>query len=571
MLSYTKNISIKRAAALALLWVFLVCGILAHAEERLSLDDRYVADGTVIWLSAEDDGTIYGISDGSSILRIGNDMTLLWNRSLGARPTITYRQKDGVVLVATRRPRVEGYSRLGERVIDFALPWQEADTSLLSLGETEEGFIYAFLTDGRWAVFSRDGSLLARGQTSHPPACLPLLYRGKLIHALPDGSLRALNPSGRLAWETGPGSPVLLLEENPFTHTFAAKREGGGFEVYRSEDQDPSPWLLVQRSLPFDAAQVLSLAAGGFVIMGSGGRIVTLDEAGGFVEDFFLRDRHPIDALTDSVNAVFFAEDRGGLSSYSLGGSSLWTRTLSGRPRSLSLSPSSRYLAVATEDWVVQRFEFVQYGRNIPRSAPPPPPDPLRINISSSVYRGEYDFIYFMDRAASPNANRKKEILDVIAERLGAGGLQLSLDYAGEVLRYLAAEPYNTQTARSFPDIRAGALELLARMGEEKNRMFFSALLAQERDEFIIASVLAAMGTQASDPDQTMRRAILQFSQSRLRPDTRIDTAIIEALEDISRYHGGLGGYGRAALMQLQSRASGSLRRRIQELLTERP
>ncbi|MCL1818610.1 MAG: hypothetical protein FWG35_06740 [Spirochaetaceae bacterium] len=571
---------LKTRALYALLVFFLVCGGAARAQEKLSLDNRYVVDGAVVWLSAEDDGSLFCVSDASA-LRIANTMKLAWKNRLGSRPVLVFRQKDGVILTATRRFRVEGYSRIGERVIDFALPWQDAAASaLLALGETAEGYIYVFRADGGWAIFSRGGSLLAQGKTPQPPTCPPVSYRGRIIYAAPDGNIRAISASGRPAWETGPGDPVLRLTLNPFTSSLVVSRKGGSLEIYGSEPDDSptgppgeeSPRLLRQRNLPFEPTRIMGLAAGGFVLAGSGGRILTLDDMGATVEDFILKDSRPAATLTDGANAVFFAEDRGAISSYTLGGSSLWTTSLRGKPTTLALSPSARYLAVGTEDWIIQRFEFIQYGRNIPRVAPAlPPPDPLKINTAASAYRGEYDFIYFMDRAASPDGEKKKECLRIAAERLDRGQLQLSLDYVSEVLRYLAAEPYNLHGARSFPEQRAGALELLARMGDAVNRDFFAALLAREKDPYILSAVLAAMAAQASDPDETMRRSIHRYTQSLPQPDSRRSAAIIQALDDISRYHGSLGQYGRAALMQLQPLVLNPLRQRIQNLLTTRP
>jgi hypothetical protein len=540
-------------------------------------------------LYAEDDGTLYCVSDGASILRVDKNMKTLWSRRMGGRPALVFRQQDGVILTVTEKGRVEGYSRLGDLLINFALPWQDITgrgeehttaSLLLRLEETPEGWIYIFTVDGRCAVFSRGGGLLAQWKTPQTPACPPVVYRGKIVCALEDGSLRAYKPSGRPAWETEAAAPALLLAVNPYTHTLAAARKDGRFESYAVSPVDTPQAaggqpvrLLLRRSLPFETAHILSLESGGHVLVGRGGRIITLNAEGEFTEDFFLKDGRPAGAATDGKNALFLAEQNGKLSSYSLAGAPLWTTTLTGKPGTPTLSPSSRYLAVGTHDWVVQRFEFVQYGRAGVRLTPAaaPPADPLKIHASSSLYRGEYDFIYFMDRAASDDAEKKKECLDIAAGRLDKGNLNLSLDYVSVVLRYLAAEPYARQGAKSYPDLRARALRLLAAVGDAENRDFFSAFLTQEKDEFITRAVLGAMGAQRSDPDEVMRRGIYSYVQSNPRPAGRLGAAVVDALDEISAYHGGLGQYGRAALMRLLENSSAALRRRIQSLLANRP
>jgi hypothetical protein len=564
--------------------VFVLCVFCAArlaADEGVSRARRYVADGEVVALYVDEDATMMCVSGGASVLRIGKNLQTLWNRPLGGKPVLVSRRQEGVILVATEKGRVEGYNILGERVMDFPLPRQTAGrdkaapSSLLAMGETAEGWIYICTRDGDFTVFSLKGISLARWKTPQNPACPPVLFQGKIVFALEDGSLAAYDASGRPV-RTIPGAPAAQgLAVNRFTHTLAVSRKGGSFEIYAAGDSEESEGfaemrLAAKSVLPFEIAYILPLVSGGFVLTGSGGRVVTLSAGGLPGEDFFLREGRPSGAATDGEGVLFFTETRGRLSSYSLAGSPLWTTDLTGKPGPPVLSPSSRYLAVGCEDWVVQRFEFVQYGRASRPGPPPPLPDILKINPSRSFYRGEYDFIYFIDRASSSDAARKKESLDICAGRIGKGNLGQSLDYIREILRYQAAEPHILRNSKSYPEVQSRALELLGAIGGSENAPFLCAFLRQEKDEYLVRAILAAMGALRADPDDLMRREIQNLV---LRGDlsSRLVSAVVNALDELSLYSGSLGPYGRAALMRLIENSSPAMRRRVQTLLTNRP
>jgi hypothetical protein len=560
-----------------------------RADGGVSRPQRYVADGEVTELYVDDDGTMMCVSGGSSILRVGKDMKTLWNRPLSGKPSLVFQRQDGVILVATERGRVEAYNSRGERVTDFAMPWnpgkasEKTLSSLLEIGESGEGWIYLCSAGGDFAVFNLNGNLLARWKTPQTPVCPPVLFQGKFVFALEDGSLHAANPSGRAAWNLPAADPALLLTLNRFTQTLALSRKGGGFEVYAAgsvgatgsvgSGEDASGIELIHKlTLPFEIACVLPLVSGGFVLAGTDGRVITLDNEGLPLEDFFLKEGKPSGASTDGIGAVFFTEARGRLSSYSLTGSPLWTTNLTGKPGTPVLSPSARYLAVGGEDWVIQRFEFVRYGRRISPPAPPPQSaDPLKVNVSESLYRNGYDFIYFMNRASSADAVKKKESLDICAERFAKGNFGLSLDYIREILRYQAAEPYARQNAKSYPDVQSRALEILGLIGGSENGPFLSAFLGQEQDEFLILAILASMNAHRSDPGEVMRKGILDFVSSRSSMNNRLVAAIVNTLDGLSSYSGRLGEYGKTALMRLANLAPSSMRLRIQNLLKDRP
>jgi outer membrane protein assembly factor BamB len=550
------------------------------ADEGVSRAQRYVADGEVAALYVEEDATMVCVSAGASVLRIGKNLQTLWNRPLGGKPALVSRRQDGVILVATERGRVEGYNILGERVMDFPLPWKTAwqdeknPASLLAMGETAEGWIYLCSGEGDFAVFSLKGFSLARWKTPQAPACPPLVFQGKIVFALEDGSVVSYSPSGRPAWKLPAASPVSLLAANPFARRLALGRKDGSFEVYAPLETEESgsqagPGLVAKAA--FESAYILPLASGGFVLVGNDGRVRTLSAEGLPGEDFFLKEGRPSGASTDGEGRLFFTETRGRLSSYSLAGSPLWTTELTGKPGPPVLSPSSRYLAVGCEDWVVQRFEFVGYGRAAARpEAPAPPVDPLRISAAPSLYRGEYDFIYFMDRASSPDAGKKKESLDICAGRIGKGDFGRSLDYISEILRYQAAEPHILRSAKGHADIQGRALGLLGRIGGSENAPFLSAFLMREKDEYLLRAALAAMGSLRSDPGGLMRREIQNFV-SRGVLGGRLVSAVLGALEELSLYSGSLGPYGRAALLRLFENSSTQERQRIQSLLAGRP
>jgi hypothetical protein len=415
------------------------------------------------------------------------------------------------------------------------------------------------------------------------------VFQGKIVFALEDGSIAAWSPSGRPVWNIPAAAPVSLLAVNLFTGGLMVSRADGSSEVYTTgtatapetsetatapgEYTGPGEIRLLQKiSLPFETGRVLPLSSGGLVFMGSGGRVLSITAGGLPLEDFFLKDGAPSGAATDGEGTLFFTETRGRLSSYSLAGSLLWTTDLTGKPGPPVLSPSSRYLATGGQDWVIQRFEFVQYGHAAPRPAPPPAASLLKMAAAQSPYHGEYDFIYLMDRALAATADKKMECLRIIEERLEKG-LGHSLDYISEVLRSLAAEPYIRRNAKNYPDIQSRALGLLGRIQDQGNAAFLSSFLTQEKDSMLLRAILAAMGTQRGDPDEILRGGIYDFTLALRQdiPDPRLTAAAISALEAISLYHGSLGPYGRAALLRLHENSPAATRRRIQNILTARP
>ncbi|MDR3201241.1 MAG: hypothetical protein LBT68_07255 [Spirochaetales bacterium] len=553
------------------------------ADEGVARPQRYVADGAVTSLYVENDGSMMCVSGGSSILRIGRDMKTLWRRDLSAKPALVFRRKDGVILVATEKGRLEAYNSQAERVTDFALPWKDADkqeeSRLLALGETEEGWIFLCTAGGDCVVFNLEGDTLARWKTPQPPSCPPTLFQGKLAIAFEDGSLVFFTPSGRPVRNAPAAAPVRQLVVNAFTQTLAVARKGGDFEVYSAEPEgagdaadSPETQPILRLHVPFEIAHILPLSSGGHVLVGADGRVLNLDAEGTAGKEFFLKDGNPAGASTDGSDALFFTESRERFSSYSLAGDPLWTTNLTGKPGTLAISPSSRYLAVGGEDWVIQRFEFVLYGWQISTVAPPlPPAEILKIIPAESVYRGEYDFIYLMDRAVSAAGDKKKECLDIIEDRLNTSLAGRSLDYMREVLSYIAAEQYIVKNARTYPDIQNRALALLGRMQDSGSRELLCAFLMQEKDETLLSGVLSAMRAVRSDPDGIMRRGIYNFVISRGDLSSRINSAVFNALDGISLYQGGLGQYGRTALLRILPGSPSTLRPRIQNILKDRP
>ncbi|MDR1933125.1 MAG: hypothetical protein LBQ57_09940 [Spirochaetales bacterium] len=571
--------------------------VFSYADAGVSRPQRYVADGAVTSLYVDNDGSMICVSGGSSILRVGRDLQTLWNRSLSGKPALVFRRKDGVIMIATVKGRLEAYNSQAQRVADFALPVKQTSgredpaADLLTMGETEEGWIFLFTADGGCAVFNLWGDILSLWQTPQTPSCPPVLFQGKLVCASADGSLDFFSPSGRPAGKAPAAASVLRLVVNPFTQTLAVARLGGAFELYpatlsgppetaaagltggQTGEDIPEVEPFLRLSIPFEIARILPLVSGGFVLVGKDGRVLTLNSEGEAAGDFFLKEANPIGVSTDGSGALFFTDSRGRLSSYSPGGSSLWTANLAGKPGIPVLSPSARYLAVGSEDWVIERFEFVQYGgRQASRAASPSPADTLAVTPAQSAYRGEYDFIYLMDRASAATADKKTECLDIIEERMKRG-LGRSLDYIPEVLRYVAAEPHILHGAKNYLGIQSRALALLGRIQHRDYRDFLSSFLAREKDASLLLAVLSAMEAMRSDPDEVLRRGIYGFILSRVNnlQDTRLSAALVNALDGISLYHGSLGVYGRAALMQLLENSSPAARLRIQNLLKTRP
>ena len=526
---------------------------------------RFVADGAVTESPVvEDDGTVYCVSDGGSLYRVGPDGVLQWSRRLRGRPRAFLRKSDGTLLIVSTQGAVEGYNPSGSRVVDFTVRRDGRD--ILSLHESAGGRIMPVFRSGRFEIYSGSGKLLAGWRAPAEISSPPLVQGSLTVCGLIDGRVLLYRGTGRMEREIAGTVPVEKIERAG-DGSIVLLRKNGRLEVISMDGS-----LRMGKTLPDSPAGILVRPAGGYYIYGGEGRVYCLDGDGRELWNLGTRGGRPSGAALDSRENLFITGEKGILEAFTSLGSPLWSADIRGRPGFPAFSPSDRFLAVGGSEWVLHLFEFIGYGPGSPVVPGPAAKGPPRRDPRDSEYRGDPDFIFLLRMAESRYAGRKREVLDDLEKRHGRENFGRSLDYSSEVLRYLSAEPHIVRGRPNMPDIRIQALELLGMLGDSRDREFLAELLLRERDDAVLPAVLSAIAAVRSDLGEVMRRGMSLYLQSRPLPiPPRIAGSFLSALESIMRYHGSPGEEGKAVLLRLLSDGPSAVHFRIRDLLKINP
>jgi len=159
------------------------------------------------------------------------------------------------------------------------------------------------------------------------------------------------------------------------------------------------------------------------------------------------------------------------------------------------------------------------------------------------------DYLYLQSLAGVDNRDLILLLLAKIRDRIDDNSIGKSTWYVVRLLERFSGEGLlnpvyrSLKVINSFPDVRAEAARLLGMVGSTRSRHALIQVIANEYDSVALSAEIEALGLLASDSDGASSRAIAA-ALSRIGmspPDDRIADAVLDALERIGAYEGGVG------------------------------
>jgi outer membrane protein assembly factor BamB len=499
---------------------------------------RFAADGIPVGTPiVENDGTVYCATDGGTLYAVTPSGAVRWNARLGGRPVLLFKTRDGIMLIATGKGRIEGYNRRGAKVVDFSV--DPEGKGILSVFEAPGGRVLAALKDGSFHLYTIAGKRLLSWKVPVPYSCPPVLSSdGHIAYGTEDGRILVYGLSGVKIREYPAGSRVRALAWEGDGSIAAALRDGG--VAFFSPEGTVFDGGTFQEHLDF----LRPLSSGETLALGTSGDLFLLgpDKR----ERWSFRGRGILGFTHDEEGNIFTVGNTGQISGLDIRGNRLWTSSLPGFTGGPGISENGRYLAVGSSDWVLNMFEFLRFGEKpLALEKKNFSEGPLNTDPARSVYKRDLDYIFLMERASSPYLNRKSECIAELEDRFNRGRMGKSLDYASEVLAYIILEPYpgrgfsGMRSAPDLPDIRIRAVRLMGRLGSRIDGKFLLELLSFEPDTSVVTEIIRALGVMRRDPDRAIRQGILVslFSSAALPPSPAA-YGVLETLEAIVEFQG---------------------------------
>ena len=140
-------------------------------------------------------------------------------------------------------------------------------------------------------------------------------------------------------------------------------------------------------------------------------------------------------------------------------------------------------------------------------------------------------------------------LLATIRDRIDDHSIGKSTWYVVRLLERFSGEGLlnpvyrNLKVINSFPDVRTEAARLLGMVGSTRSRHALIQVIANEYDPVALSAEIEALGFLASDSDGASSRAIAAaLTRAGMSPpDDRIADVVLDALERIGAYEGGVG------------------------------
>jgi len=514
----------------------------------------------------------------------------LWRAATGgqirSRPAVG---PDGTVYALSEDSYLYAWTAGGSLRWRHDLGWIPWDC----LAVSDDGSVYAGLKNGDFLAVNPNGGRLWTVRLDGPPAGDPAVAAdGTVLVGTSTGTLLALSHLGQREWKvTLPGAV-----------TAQPAVDGDGTIYLGAADRrlySITPWGEFSWSLPLPGTPVAPvIAADGSVLVGTDtGQVLDVTPAGD------VRWKAAVGAAVTGVAAsagqVVTGAADGRLACYSLSGKELWTAT--GKPPSSGPLLSGLLVLVAAQDGSVQRFDsasgtpvearpgapgspvmapdgsflvggrdWVVYalravlsqdpGREGAGHAAAPWPQaghdalhsgrsPVRApSGAGSLLQENPDFLYLQGLLDTPGRDGVQLVLSELQNRVATDTLGKSRWYAARMLEYIVGLGLVTQVRQNqklvndFPDLRAQAAGLLARVGSASSRFALLRAAASERDGVALAAEVQAVGAISSDGDGASLRAIVRAftSRSSVAPDARLAAAVVDAVGRIAAYEGGI-------------------------------
>ena len=522
-------------------------------------------------------------------LRLGAATPYLWRAATGgqirSRPAVG---PDGTVYALSEDSYlyawVPGGSLRWRHVLGW-LPWD-----CLAVGD--DGTIYAGLKNGDFLAVNPRGGRLWTVSLDGLPSGDPAICRdGTVLVGTAAGTLYAFSHLGSLTWSvTLPGAV-----------RGAPAVDGGGTIYVAAADRRLyalTPWGTFKWSLPFDAPPgPAAVAADGTVITATDDGDLVDVSAAGDVRWKAALGGPPVGASADASH-VLAGTMAGQASVFSLDGRVAWTASagrrlnappcavaggvlLSAEDGSLSYAASARAtpallhtaasgpaviapdgsILVGGRDWIV--YDIDPAAVRMPRAAelsslpwPQAGHDAMHTGRTEAVsvdnrslLEEDPDYLYLQGLLGAGGRDGVQLFLSEVRSRLASRTLGGSRWYAARDLEgvvgygLLTQVRQNQKLVNDFPDLRAQAADLLARIGSTASRTALLRAVSAEPDPLALSAEVHALGALASDGDGASVRTIVRAFTHRPGgpPDNRLAAAVVGALGRIARYEGSLG------------------------------
>jgi len=496
----------------------------------------WVSGGSLLWkhdlgwlpwdcLAVSGDGTVYAGLRNQDFIAVNPRGGRLWTVRLddlpAGDPAVA---EDGTVLMGTSAGTLSALSHLGRREWAVTLPGAVTGQPVID----GAGTIYVTAADRRLYALTQWGEFKWSLPFTAAPGALAIAADGSVVLGTDAGEIVAVSPSGDAMWKKSLGAPVIGVAADALqivADTRAGRVAGfslDGRELWRT---DTGRTL---GSPPFIRGDLVFLSA-------QDGSLVALDS------------HHAVSGIlkTAAVGGATAAE----------GGEIL----------------------VGGRDWVVYSLDVAATGLPVPHPGTPAPwpqsgHDARHSGRTSAAPPADNDallalnsdYLYLTALASAPGREGIQLVLDDLGRRISSRSLDKSTWYAVRMLENVVGTGLtnrslqNQQLVNDFPDLRAAAAGLLARVGSTASRAALLDAVNAETDGVALAAEIGALGAIASDGDGAALRAIVRAFTSRagLPPDNRLALAVVGSIGRIAVYGGTLGEPSAVAILLAISRGS---------------
>jgi outer membrane protein assembly factor BamB len=471
-----------------------------------------LADMPADCLAVAADGTAYAGLRNGDFIAVNRRGAQLWSVRLdgvaAGDPAVA---RDGTVLVGTSAGTLVALSHLGRRVWSVTLPGAVTQPPVID----GAGTIYVVAADRRLYALTPWGDFkwsLPLPAAATAPA---VMVDGSLAIGTSAGDVVVVSPGGDPIWRHQLGAPVVGVSASS-SGVVAATTTGvvAGFAADGSE--------LWRSASPRPLATAPLMDDKGTILQATDGTLMALDAA-------------------HSVAASFSPGATGGA----------------------VLGPDGTVL-VGGRDWVVYAVDRAVLTAGAPvggadsKAAPWPQPgydashtgrtDAAPPSDNAGLLAQDPDYLYLQGIGAEGGRDGIQVLLTEIGRRIADKALGKSTWYAVRMLEQIAGSGVlqqvreNQRLVNDFPDLRAAACVLLARVGTTGSRDVLLSIVNAETDGVALAAEVRALGAIASDGDGASERAIARaFTRTTaFSSDNRLAAAVVDSLGRISIYEGAL-------------------------------
>jgi outer membrane protein assembly factor BamB len=496
----------------------------------------WVSGGSLLWkhdlgwlpwdcLAVSGDGTVYAGLRNQDFIAVNPRGGRLWTVRLDGLPAGDPAvAEDGTVLVGTSAGTLSALSHLGRREWAVTLPGAVTGQPIID----GAGTIYVTAADRRLYALTPWGEFKWSLPFTAAPGAPSIAADGSVVLGTDTGEVVAVSPSGDAMWKKSLGAPVIGVAADALqivADTRAGRVAGftlDGRELWRT---DTGRTL---GSPPFIRGDLVFLTA-------QDGSLVALD----------------------SHHAV-----SGTLKTAAVGGAT---------------AAESGEILVGGRDWIVYSLDMAATGLPVPGPGTPAPwpqsghdarhsgrTEAAPAADNDALLALNPDYLYLKALSGTPGREGIQLVLADIGRRISSRSLDKSTWYAVRMLENVVGTGLanrsllNQKVVNDFPDLRAAAAGLLARVGSTASRAALLDAVNAEVDGVALAAEIGALGAIASDGDGAALRAIVRAFTSRagLPPDSRLASAVADSIGRIAVYTGALGEPSAIATLLAISRGS---------------